>query len=72
METINIGKNFDELPLTFEEFISMEGREVPIYNNFFLEFYNYKKDKNLLKKIQDFNNNYPGFRVCDDWAAFFS
>ena len=32
------GRNFNEPPLTFEEFIGKDKDNVPIYNNFFYNF----------------------------------
>ena len=32
----------------------------------------YKNDECLLQMIKDYRSQYPGFEICDDWAAFFS
>jgi len=51
-----LGKNFDEPPLTFTEFISIDrSTNMAVYNNFFYNFYNYgpglASNYELLKNI---------------------
>ena len=49
------GRNFNEAPLTYDEFIAKNSKGHPMCNNFFLNFYNYKegmaRNYEMLKKI---------------------
>ncbi|MFZ4648830.1 MAG: hypothetical protein ACOYMB_04370 [Patescibacteria group bacterium] len=38
------GKNFNECPLTYQEFIELDINKRAVYNNFFLSLYNHHRD----------------------------
>lgn len=68
------GKNFNEEPLTFEEFISLNSGGIPVFNNFFYRFQNStsskkginytmlsKHNQNLSDKVKKIAIQYAGF-----------
>lgn len=64
------GNNFNEPPLTFDEFINVEGRSVPIYNNFFYNFYVYDQyDFEKDAMVKKYGRNYERLKTVNSNLA---
>lgn len=62
------GNNFNENPLTFEEFIDVNDKQFPIYNNFFYNFYVYPVIRND-QNVMEYGRNYKRLQTVDKELA---